>query len=484
MKIGFLSLPLTGHLNPMTALARKLQSRGHEVVFIGVPDIEPVVRAANLDFVPFCVDEYPPGSVARLWSPIASLHGLQVVRFTARELVPGLLRAGLEHLPGKIAENGVDALVLDSIFRLIELVPMHLRLPYVQIWNILHFDFSGSTPLPFYSWPCETGPEARERNLARLKVMSEIGEVSMPIAQAYAERNGLEIDWSNPAATVSQLAVITQTPKEFDFPIPHLPPQFYYAGPFHDNGGREPVPFPWEKLNGNPLIYASIGTLVNGLKDVYRTILRAVSEFPQMQMVLSVGTKVDPRDLGPIPSNTIVVPVAPQIQLLKRAALCITHAGLNTALEALAQGVPMVAIPIGYEQPGIAARIAYHGVGEFIELDDLTAQRLSELIAKVSRNFGYREKAYWFREVLGQKRGLDAAADIVERVFGIGTPTTPSSPPSPTTEKATNERGDPTDDKPCESISVPDSRRSSTNCLTRSFPMSAMAAMTALLGRR
>jgi hypothetical protein len=44
------------------------------------------------------------------------------------------------------------------------------------------------------------------------------------------------------AATVSKLAVITQTPKEFDFPIRHLPPQFHYAGPFHDNEGREPVP--------------------------------------------------------------------------------------------------------------------------------------------------------------------------------------------------------------------------------------------------
>jgi zeaxanthin glucosyltransferase len=53
MKIGFISLPLTGHLNPMTALARKLQSRKHEVVFLGVPDAEPIVRAANLDFVPF-----------------------------------------------------------------------------------------------------------------------------------------------------------------------------------------------------------------------------------------------------------------------------------------------------------------------------------------------------------------------------------------------------------------------------------------------
>jgi UDP-glucoronosyl and UDP-glucosyl transferase len=57
----------------------------------------------------------------------------------------------------------------------------------------------------------------------------------------------------------------------------------------------------------------------------------------------------DPGDLGPIPANTVVVRVAPQIELLKRSALCITHAGLNTTLEALAQGVPLVAIPIGYD---------------------------------------------------------------------------------------------------------------------------------------
>jgi MGT family glycosyltransferase len=240
----------------------------------------------------------------------------------------------------------------------------------------------------------------------------------MPIAQSYAERNGLEIDWSNPAATVSKLAVITQTPKEFDFPIPHLPPQFYYAGPFHDNEGREPISFPWEKLTGKPLIYTSMGTLVNGLKNVYGTILEAVGEFPEMQVVLSVGRNFNQRDLGPIPSNTIVVRIAPQIELLKRAALCITHAGLNTALEALAQGVPMVAIPIGYDQPGVAARIAYHGVGEFVEIGNLTAPHLSELIAKVKANPSYRDKARWFQKVLGETRGLDIAADIIERVFG------------------------------------------------------------------
>ena len=420
MKIGFLSLPLTGHLNPMTALARKLQARGREVVFIGVPDIEPVVRAADLDFVSFCESEYPPGSIAKRWGEVAKLQGLDVVRYTARELTPGLVKAALEHLPGKIAETGVNALILDTAYRFVEIVPMHLRLPYVQIWNVLHFDSSGSTPLALYSWPHETGPEALARNVAGLQIVDQLHGPLMPIAQAYAERNGLKIDLSNPAATVSKLAVITQTPKEFDFPISRLPPQFHYAGPFHDNEGRKPVPFPWEKLTGKPLIYASIGTLVNGLNNVYSTILEAVGEFPEMQVVLSVGKNFNPGDLGPIPSNTMVVRIAPQIALLKRAALCITHAGLNTTLEALAQGVPLVAIPIGYDQPGVAARIAYHGVGEFVELGNLTARRLSDLILKVTANRNYRDKARWFQKVIRETRGLDIAADIVERVFGEG----------------------------------------------------------------
>ena len=418
MKIGFLSLPLTGHLNSMTALARKLQSRGHQVVFFGVPDTEPVIRAADLEFVPFCENEYPPGSIDKNWGAVANLRGLDVVRYTVRELMPGLVRAGVEHLPGRIAETGVNALVIDSVYLLLEIVPIHLHLPYVQIWSVLHFDFSGSTPLTLYNWRHETSAEAIARNVAGLQIFGELREPMVPIAHAYAERNGVDVDWSNPDATVSQLAVITQTPKEFDLPIPDLPPQFYYAGPFHDNEGREPVPFCWEKLTGKPLIYASMGTLLTGHGDVYRTILRAVGKFPEMQVVLALGRNVDPKDLGPIPANTIIVRIAPQIELLKRAALCITHAGQNTALEALAQGVPMVAIPIGYDQPGVAARIAYHGVGEFVELGDLTAQRLSELIAKVTSNPSYRVKARWFQKVLRESRGLDVAADIIERVFG------------------------------------------------------------------
>src|SRR5215470_8081588 len=139
------------------------------------------------------------------------------------------------------------------------------------------------------------------RNMAGLQTFLELRGPVLANAQAYAERNDLEIDWSNPTATSRQLATITQTPKGFDFPIPQLPPGFHYAGPLHDNEGREPVPFSWEKLTGKPLIYASMGTLVNGLKNVYHTILEAVSEFPDMQVVLWVGRNVDRTTWGQSP---------------------------------------------------------------------------------------------------------------------------------------------------------------------------------------
>jgi MGT family glycosyltransferase len=417
MKFGFVSVPVTGHLNPMTALARKLQSRGNEVVFIGLPDVEPIVRAANLNFVPFCEKEYPLGSVAKGYAPLAKLHGLAVVEHSAREIHPGRCKSALEHLPEKIAETGIEGLIIDTAHHFVELVPMRLGMPYVHIWNILHIDRSGSSPACLFPWPYETTPEALARNVEGLKKFGGLYAPILAVAKSYAEKNGLQIDWNDPTATVSKLAVITQTPKEFDFPISNWPPQFHYAGPFHDDEGREQVPFQWEKLTGKPLIYASLGTLVNGLDHVYKIILEAVGKLPEIQVVLSVGKNVKPEDLGSVPSNTILVRSAPQIELLKRATLCLTHAGLNTTLEALGQGVPMVAIPIGYDQPGVAARIAYHGVGEFVEVGDLTAERLSDLIQRVQVNPSYRDRARYFRRVIARTHGLDLAADVIERAF-------------------------------------------------------------------
>lgn len=415
MKIGFLSFPLSGHLNPMTALGRKMQSRGNEILFFGIPDVEPFAYAANLSFVPFCEEDYPPGSITQIFGTVATLQGNNVLKQHLK--TPALLKVMLEGLRKKLEENRVDAIVIDKGHLFMELVPMSLGIPYVHIWTVLHMDFSGATPICVFPWPHETTAEAHARNIAGVKQVQGYFAPAADSAKIYAEKYGLQIDWDDLRATHSKLAEITQTPSEFDLPNIPWPARFHYAGPFHDDDGREEIPFPWEKLNGKPLIYASLGTLVNGIEKTYSTILAAAGSLPSTQLVLSIGNNVHADALSPVPADAIIVRKAPQIALLKRAALCITHAGINTVLESLAQGVPMVALPITYDQPGIAVRIAFHGVGEFIAFDNLTENRLLELIQKVLDSSEYRNKARYFQQIIADTKGLDGAASIIEQAL-------------------------------------------------------------------
>jgi zeaxanthin glucosyltransferase len=123
-----------------------------------------------------------------------------------------------------------------------------------------------------------------------------------------------------------------------------------------------------------------------------------------------------------LPANAIVVNRAPQIELLKRSALCITHAGLNTTLESLTQGVPLVAIPVTNDQPGVAARIAYTKTGAFVPLNELTVRRLTLLIDRVLRNPEYRHHADRLRQVIANTNGLEKAVDLLEEAFGLRRP--------------------------------------------------------------
>jgi zeaxanthin glucosyltransferase len=109
-----------------------------------------------------------------------------------------------------------------------------------------------------------------------------------------------------------------------------------------------------------------------------------------LQLVFSVGDQVDPEQIGPAPTNAIIVKQAPQLELLKQASVCITHAGLNTVLESLAQGVAQVAIPVAFDQPGVGARIAAKQTGVVTSLDKLTAGHLSTLLDDVLNDPIYR----------------------------------------------------------------------------------------------
>jgi zeaxanthin glucosyltransferase len=410
MKLGFICLNVPGHLNPMTTLARHLQYRNHEVVFLYSSG------AAGLPFVPGPEkDHFNENRPA-----VSKMQGEDALQFTAH-VVLAQTEAMLKSLPAMVQANGVDALVLDTGQRYAELGAMQLGMPYVHVSNSLHLDFSGYTPLCLYGWPHENTPAALARNREGVAKVVRLLQSSNASIRAYAEKFGLSIDWEDPGFTLSKIAWLTQTPRAFDFENSHWPSQFHHTGPFHDGKGRAEVNFPWERLTGEPLIYASMGTILNGQAEVFQTIAAGVAKHKDVQLVLSIGDQLEPEQVGPVPRTAIIVKWAPQLELLKLASVCITHSGLNTVLESLAQGVPQVAIPVTFDQPGIAARIAYHKTGMVASLDKLSAAHLSSLLGDVLSDPTYRENACRIQKAIVKANGLSAAADLIEHSLGVPT---------------------------------------------------------------
>jgi UDP:flavonoid glycosyltransferase YjiC (YdhE family) len=205
-------------------------------------------------------------------------------------------------------------------------------------------------------WPFEETPAAIERN------RKDWAGVDQAYATLLSVVNEQRRSWNLSEYTnlledsFSPLAQICQQPPIFEFPRPQAPVTLHLVGHLQDEHVSGEVTFSWEWLDDRLLIYASCGTLQNRLENVFRTIIEACARL-DAQTVIALGKDALPPEVfGEVPENTILVPYAPQTELLRRADLCILHAGLNTTLDCLEVAVPMIAIPIASEQPGIAMR--------------------------------------------------------------------------------------------------------------------------------
>lgn len=214
----------------------------------------------------------------------------------------------------------------------------------------------------------------------------------------------------------SQLALISQQAVVFEFPRQNLPEHIHSTGPLYNSESRPSVDFPFEQLTGKPLIYASLGTLQNRLQSVFQHIAQAC-EGLDAQLVISLGSGINAESMPKLPGSPIVVQYAPQLKLLQKANLLITHAGLNTTLESLSHGVPMVAIPISLDQPGVAARIAWTGTGKVVPLSRLSVPMLRETITQVLTHESYKTNAVQLQQALHEAGGVSRAVDIIEKVI-------------------------------------------------------------------
>jgi zeaxanthin glucosyltransferase len=205
-------------------------------------------------------------------------------------------------------------------------------------------------------------------------------------------------------------------PQCLDFPRSATPRNFYYTGPFVDEVARPSVEFPWDRLDGRPLVYASLGTTRKGERGIFPLIAEACSGL-NLQLVISLGGRENPEALTGFPGEPLVVRVAPQLELLRRAEVVITHGGLNTALETLMEGKPMIVIPKSFDQPAVAIRLERLRVAEALSIKGLTARKICVALVKVLGDSSYRDAARRLQAEIRSSHGLERAADVIEQLL-------------------------------------------------------------------
>ncbi len=409
-RFGLICPEMSGHLNPMCALGRELTLRGHELILLGLRDGEAQARSAGLEFSPIGEQEFGLGEWKKATQEMGRLKGLKAFRFTIG-CYKKSAEVFLRDLPDVVQKTGVEGMIIDQTSIPGATVAERFGLPFVSVACALMMNAEPAVPPMVSPW------NYRDTWLCRMR--NRVGQFLFRQAVSSVPKfiNRQRMLWNMPPYrsendSFSQLAQIAQVPKEFDFPRQHLPECFHYTGPLHTTESRAEVPFPYEQLTGQPLIYASLGTLQNRLGHLFQIIVDACRGL-DVQLVLSIGGG-NAGELKNVPTSAIVVQFAPQLELLNRASLTITHAGMNTTMESLSQAVPMVCLPVTNDQPAVAARVAWTKTGEVLPLKKLQPDRLKAAIQTVMQDETYHQNAKVMQTAIQQAGGLSRAADIVE----------------------------------------------------------------------
>jgi UDP:flavonoid glycosyltransferase YjiC (YdhE family) len=411
--VGLFCPPTVGHLNPMTVLGRTLLKRGHSVTLFGIADVEAFVRSCGLDFRVLGASEYPVGSVEKSSKVLGRLRGIQALRFTVNA-GSRLAEITCRFASSQVEASGIDLMVVDQNEPAAGSVAERLQVPYLNLVNI-PLNFDPDIPPPITGWAYNPCAWSRLRNRAAYNMFYWI---ISPITQTI---NQYRKTWNlpklrTPEDSFSSAGQICQMTSTFDFPR-KINAGFSYTGPFFDESRHMNLTL--NGLNGKPLVYASMGTLQNRDVSVYRQIAAACGSL-NVQLVISLGGSGQMDELCGLPSDSIIANYVPQLEVLTKAKLVVTHAGLNTVQEALHFGVPMVAIPVTNDQPAVAARLHRSGAGEVIPLVQLTGETLREKIVKVLEEDSFRRAAMKQRESSLKAGGVELAAELIEAVLDGG----------------------------------------------------------------
>ena len=406
IRFGVVCPPLKGHLDPMAALARALAERGHSaLVFIereALGLVPPDLEAFPLDFAG------PTGLADAMTRADRPLGLMATIRAMARRT-----QALCDALPTALAQAGVDHVLADQAEPAGALAARALALPCASIANGLPLNREDGLPPPFVGWPYENSPRGIWLNRGGYRVGDWLMRPVSDVIEKRARQWGLQ-GVSRLEDCFSPTLQLFQLPRGLDFPRRALERCCVHIGPFRqpEAGRFEPGPDPLAGPSPRPLAFCSLGTLQGGRAELFHAFASALAELG-LRAVIAHGGRLSREAASALPGHPIVADFLPQRAVLARCRLAIVHGGLNSVLDALSAGVPMIVTPIAFEQGATAARVAASGAGLAVKPRHL-ARELRPALRRLLREPDFARKAQALQIEIAMGGGADRAAALVE----------------------------------------------------------------------
>jgi len=386
MRILFTFEGGSGHYNPLVPVARAAESVGHTVAFACAPRQLAMVSAAGFQGFAAGIDVGSTPATEAMED-----HYMAIPDIAEREAY--LLREGFagwyaRHKAADIVTRAEtwqpDLLVRDEIDFGSAVAAERLGLPHANVLVIAAGSF----------------------------VRHEL--VAEPL-NALRLEHGLPPDPN--LAMLSRYLVLAPFPPSYRDPAFPLPATAHALRPLLPEPTHEDQLPQWTAdLTGAPTVYFSLGTaFASSLRDVFARVIAGLRDLP-INLIVTVGRRLDPDSFGEIPANVHIERYIPQALILPRCDLVITHGGSGSVMGALAHGVPLALIPLNADQPLNAERCAALGVGRTIGGEDITAAMARGAVEEMLANPAYRQNAERMRAEIATLPGPERALELLERL--------------------------------------------------------------------
>jgi UDP:flavonoid glycosyltransferase YjiC (YdhE family) len=449
----FITVGITaGRLNSNYRIAHQLRSRGHRITFVSPVELaEKQVAAQGFEFVYLskegaALQQYDERTQQRTKSGILLYLDRAKNIELAKTLRDHILESGeIQEVVRRIRpdllmiESELAAhIIATSKFNIPTLLLEHhcstRKAPNVPILssNLLPNQTPWSSLLIEASWQATFAKRKLRYALTRIyhqgnDWLSTLKELARCNAFPFEERVDL-YQWGY--VTFKDIPTLFLSAWEFDFP--HIvEDKEHYVGSMVFLERKEPLADPHyqevaqtlfakRRERGHetlPLIYCAMGSIIAD-KDYFKRVIDVFVERRDYDLIVSIGRKTALDHFGPTPPNVHLFNVVPQLDVLKRADLMLTHGGINTINECILLGVPMIVYSGGVmDENGNAARVEYHRLGLRGNLGRESTAQIGQKIDQVLGDRQYKANVQKMQQIYLAYHHSDKAIQVIEQML-------------------------------------------------------------------